>query len=303
MTMQSTLAQPTHLAYADETLHNMGRYRGIGLISLRYEHLESLCIALQSLLHESGITELKWQKLDGAKYRFAALKILHCTVKSACAGLLRADVLTWDIQDSRHTVRGRDDSANLQRMYYHLFKNVLLTRWPDGSIWRLCPDEHTGMKWAEVEDFLGKTSTQFEVRCDLFTQGRFSARLKQEFGIEQIMPCQSHQEPIIQMADLLVGLAVYSRISYDRYEQWNREHTQQPSLFSIHTKIAVPLSRSDHERCRVLSEFDAMCKRRKLGVSLKTNRGLKTFDPANPINFWWYEPQHEGEKAPVKEFQ
>lgn len=303
MTMQGTSNQPSHIAFADETRHNIGRYRGIGLISLRYEHLWSLCVALQSLLQESGITELKWQKLDGAKYRFAALKILRCTVKSACAGLLRADVLTWDIQDSRHTVRGRDDSANLQRMYYHLFKNVLHTRWPNQSKWRLCPDENSAMNWSEVEDFLDKSSTTVEVRCDLFTQGGFKARLKQDFGIEQITPCKSHEEPLVQIADLFVGLGVYSRISYGQYEHWSQDNRGQLALFTNVISTAAKLSRSDRERCCVLDEFDAMCKRQKLGVSLKTNRGLKTFDPANPINFWWYESKHEGDKAPVKEFQ
>jgi len=114
----------------------------------------------------------------------------------------------------------------------------------------LCPDEHTGIKWNEVEDFLDVVSAQIEVGHDLLSQGKFSFRLKQEFGIEQITPCQSSQEPLVQLA--------------------------------------------------VLAQLDAICKRKKLGVSLKTNHGLRTFDPANPVNFWWYESQYDEDKAPVK---
>ncbi len=62
----------------------------------------------------------------------------------------------------------------------------------------------------------------------------------------------------------------------------------------------IKLSKSDQERCCVLYEFNNKCKNKKLGVSLKINRGLKTFDAKNPINFWWYEPQHEADKAPRK---
>jgi len=49
-----------------------------------------------------------------------------------------------------------------------------------------------------------------------------------------------------------------------------------------------------------LAEFNAACKSKKLGVSLKTHRGLRTLNPESPINFWWYEPQHDADRAPTK---
>ena len=298
--MQSN-SDPTHIAYADETHYNTGQYRGIALVSLKYENAAGLNSELQNILQGSGITEFKWHKLDNARYRFAALKMLDYAVRHTCAKIVRADMLTWDIEDSRHRITGRDDIANLQRMYYHLLKNVLRTRWPADSIWRLCPDEQAAMKWNEVKDFLDMTSTQVDVRRDLFTQGKFRLRLRQEFDIEQITPCKSHQEPLIQLADLCAGLAAYSRSSYDIYEQWKRSSSQQVRLFATTEQESPPeLSNSDHARCQVLAEFDGMCKKQRLGVSLKTDHGLRTFGPINPINFWWYEPQHEGEKAPVK---
>jgi hypothetical protein len=33
------------------------------------------------------------------------------------------------------------------------------------------------------------------------------------------------------------------------------------------------------------------------GVGLNNSRGLKTWKPENPINFWFYEPQHEDDTA------
>lgn len=300
MVMQSN-GDPTHIAYADETHYNIGRYRGIALVSLKYENAASLNSELQNILRDSGITEFKWHKLDNAQYRFAALKMLAYAIEKASSEILRIDVLTWDIEDSRHRITGRNDIANLQRMYYHLVKNVLRARWPDDSIWRLCPDEQAAMNWSEVEKFLDRASTQVEVQHDMFAQGVSRLSFKQEFSIEQVTPCKSHQEPLVQLADLCAGLAAYSRSSYNTYEQWKRTSSQQLSLFTT-TEQESPLgfSNSDRERCWVLAGFDGMCKRQRLGVSLKTERGLRTFGPMNPINFWWYEPQHEEEKAPVK---
>jgi len=298
MMVQHAPSLPTHIAYADETHHNIGRYRGLALITLKQEHETALSMELQRLLQESSVTEFKWEGLRTAKARFAALKMLEFAIKQAVARILRVDVLTWNTQDRRHKVKGRDDVANLHRMYYHLFRNVLCERWPDESIWRLCPDEQAAMKWDEVEHTLEMVSERIEMRRDLFSQDDFGLRLKQEFSIEQIVPCKSNQEPLIQLADLCVGLAAYSRSSYDCYEQWQRASDRQMSLLPLES--SVQFSGSDRERCRVLAEFDFLCKSSKLGVSLKTNRGLRTFDPKKPINFWWYEPQHEADKAPVK---
>jgi hypothetical protein len=299
MMAQHAPSLPTHIAYADETHHNVGRYRGLALITLRLEDTSAANLKLHELLQGSNITEFKWERLRTAKARFAALKMLDFAIEQAAMRVLRVDALTWDTEDRRHKVKGRDDVANLHRMYYYLFRNVLCERWPDGSIWRLCPDEQAAMKWSEVGDTLEMVSERVEMRQDLFSQGDFGLRLKQEFSIEQIMPCKSNQEPLIQLADLFVGLAAYSRSSYDCYEQWQRTSDTQMSLFPPEAS-SVQLSGSDRERCRVLDEFDSLCKSFKLGVSLKTNHGLRTFNPKKPINFWWYEPQHEADKAPVK---
>jgi hypothetical protein len=41
------------------------------------------------------------------------------------------------------------------------------------------------------------------------------------------------------------------------------------------------------------------CKKAKLGVSLKTFGGLKSPKATSALNFWWYEPQVEQDKAPI----
>jgi hypothetical protein len=53
-------------------------------------------------------------------------------------------------------------------------------------------------------------------------------------------------------------------------------------------------------RCPVLDKLNNLCKKNKLTVGLEKSKGLQTHNPANPINFWLYQPQMEEDKAPVR---
>lgn len=290
----------THVGFSDESNWNTGRFRSIGLVTAPLDALDQLEGELRRLLEESEVREFKWKGLDGAKERFAAEKMCHFAIDKACRKLLRVDVLVWDIQDSRHSVQGRDDIANLQRMYYHLFRNVLRARWPNDAVWRLCPDEHTAMDWETVRDYLDAVSARIELERSLLTGGKFRLRLRREFGIEEIVPGNSREHPLLQLADLFAGLAVFSREKYDDYQRWLETTSPQKRLLTNEDEEVSNPSRSARERFHVLKAFYEECKRRKLGVSLKEKRGLWTPKPQNPINFWIYEPQSLEDKAPIK---
>ncbi len=137
----------THVGFADESNWNVGRFRSLGLVTLSVEHVDSFENDLRSLLEESDIREFKWKRLGGARERFAAEKLCKFAIEKTIEGILRIDVLIWDIEDKRHKIPKRDDIENLKRMYYHLFHNVLRVRWPDDATWRLYPEEHTALEW------------------------------------------------------------------------------------------------------------------------------------------------------------
>ncbi|BAY52770.1 hypothetical protein NIES2134_121500 [Thermostichus vulcanus NIES-2134] len=295
--MSSTV---THIGFADESHWNTGRFRSLGLVTLPLNCLKVAESEVRRLLDESQVREFKWKKLDGAKERFAAEKLCEFAVERACARQLRVDVLVWDIEDSRHKIARRDDIANLERMYYHLFRNVLRARWPNDAVWRLCPDEHTALDWGTLEDCLKNVSAGVEVERSLFTGGQFPIQLRQEFGIEEIQPVLSGANPLLQLADLFAGLTVFSRDKFDGYQKWLQDTSPQARSFDKDDASADP-SRISFERFKVLKEFYELCKARKLGVNLEKKRGLWTPTPKNPINFWLYEPQHPEDKAPQKE--
>ncbi len=273
----------SHVAYADESSYNIGRFPAIALISLPQAQVEKVNQSLALILQQANVREFKWERLNSAKSRFAALSLINYVVNSAADKVLRVDILSWDMQDGRHRIPKLDKIANLQRMYYHLFRNVLRIRWPDDAVWQLRPDEHTAMAWDMVMDYLDMGSLSWE------PSDRLELRLKRDFQIQKIQPAQSNQEPLVQLADLFAGLGSYSRACYSRYQTWQKH----PSTSE--------LSHTDRERCRIIAELDLRCKKRRLGVSLKTHRGLRTLNPKKPINFWWYIPQHDTDIAPTRD--
>lgn len=285
----------SHVAYSDESYHNRGRYRSIAVVTLEAGRSESFDGVLCDLLRDCQVNEFKFQKLRQARYRFAAQKIADFVVERALCGALRVDVVIWDTEDSRHKILGRDDVANLQRMYYHLLKNAL-RRWPGDNSWALYPDRNSALNWEIVSDYLGVAGAALSSSIQEPTL--FRDRLGQEFCIEEIQEADSKENPLCQVADLLAGMSVFSRQRFTAYRCWKEQQRRQLRLFP--DDPAVSLSNSDEERCRVLEYLNASCKEHKLGVSLKTRQGLWTPDPTNPINFWFYEPQHPEDKAPTR---
>jgi len=291
-------ARITHVGFSDESHWNTGQFRSLGLVTCPSSLVESLETKLRDLLGSLSPTEFKWSKLKDEREKPTADAMCCFAVDQACARNIRVDVLIWDTRDSRHNVQGRDDIRNLQIMYYQLFKNVLRARWPDGAVWRLSPDEDTSMDWRTIQDFLETVSVKCEAEgSSLLTNGKFRLRLRQEFDIEEIQPVRSDEYLLLGLADLFAGLAVFSRDKFNDYQTWLPLAQGQSRLFDYSSRQSH-LSHRDRVRFQVLHAFNRLCKDRCLGVSLNSYNGLRTPDPANPLNFWFYEPQHAGDKAP-----
>lgn len=288
----------SHYAFSDESHWNVGRYRSIGLVSLPCSKLLNIEDDIQNILSKNSIKEFKWSELQSSKERFAAIEICKLIISWSLKKTIRVDILEWDIKDSRHSILKRDDCKNLQLLYYHLFSNVMRKRWPGRLRWALIPDEHTSIDWETIDDCLSaKGDGILRVVPDI-ASGSFKVRLCEDFFIDSINPSHSEDHPLIQIADLFAGLAVFSREQNLLYKEWIK-FADQPPLFK--EEFTSKVSSAVIEKCKVLHIFNSMCKSKKMGVSLEEFSGLKTFDPENPINFWWWTPQSDMDKAPVKE--
>lgn len=175
-------------------------------------------------------------------------------------------------------------------MFYHLLKNVMERR-PAGSKWHIFPDEKGGIDWETTKACLKNTGKRKRFANQLF-QARVS------FTIEAFQEKSSHEEPLIQAADLFSGLMVFSREKYQEYCIWKQQNQNQLSLFPAEDN--KKLSNKERFRSKLLDNFYLMCRTHKLGVSLHEEQCLRTFNPRYPINFWPYTPQGDYDKAPTR---
>lgn len=104
-----------------------------------------------------------------------------------------------------------------------------------------------------------------------------------------------------QLADLFSGMAAYTRSKSELMRVMLEKANNTESLFPELEQDLPKPSTNDKERFFVIQYFYKKCRSKKLGISLKSEGFLRTYDPANPINFWHYIPQHENDKAPTKD--
>lgn len=244
-------------------------------------------------MKESEVSEFKWNKLKDAKYRFCALKFIEAVISFIGRHDARIDVLIWDTHDSRHRIPGRDDTANFERMFFHLHSQALKRR-PRNAIWKIFPDNRIGIDWETIKQCLRAVGEKAEF-IELPLLNEFF--LDQYYQIEKFNEVKSEDHPCCQVADLFAGLAVFSKTHYEPFKQWTNRKSPNLDLFPENSLV---LSNREDNRFEVLKYLNECCKSRRLGVSLDTFRCLCTRNPRYPINFWHYEPQHEQDKAPSK---
>ena len=285
----------THCAFSDESGYNTSRYRSIAMVSLPHRNLDLVDEKIHTILEGGNIREFKWKNLNDAKMRFCATAIVDYVIEQVLGEEFRVDVLTWDIEDSRHKIVGRDDEENFRRMYYHLFKNVLNHRWEHPSRWKFFPDEQGSVDWENLKSFIDR---ELQKTRQLFSDPDDEFGFRNLVSLEDISEVQSSGCYPVQVCDLFAGLASYSRSNFSKFCEWEFLKNGQTRFFDDGPGIS--LSNRDKERCKVLDHFNRLCKANKLGVSLKGSEGLRTPNPNSPLNFWLYVPQSQLDIAPVK---
>ena len=282
----------THRGFGDESSWNQNRYRSIGLVTAPTGIADTAGQTVASALEESGVREFAWKDLTTAKRRFAAEKIVDRLVELASPGQLRVDVLIWDTHDARHQIMGRDDTANLARMYYHLMASVIRDRWPQDALWIQYVDERTDIDWTELEQCLaGRTRKEREV-----AQAKFIASTTTYKLPPTVEEASSDEHVLIQVADLFAGMAAFSWNEAQSHGEWVTNKSGQLRLMPQCTDVSV--SKSASQKHEVLERLAS----RLSYVSLRAadGEGLRTYGPSHPINFWKYIPQGDFDKAPLR---
>jgi hypothetical protein len=287
-------------AYSDESGTFNQRYQTIAVVSGHESALSQLRSNLKEILDKHEISEVKFVDVRSHSPKVeAATGFARYAVEFARQTKIRIDVLVWDIQDSRHTIQGRDDIANLERMYYKVL--IHAGRQWNQIDWDFCPDEHSSVNWNEIAEFLNRTrlSHPKPALLTLFE----SEEANQLFQLKSVKEMKSHQEPLIQLADLFAGMARFTREKGEQCIRWldSQENKEQISLplFPNENDEVDEVNRTEQNRFHLIGEFNGLCKRYTLGISLRSKKYLWTPNSTNSINFWSYEPQHEYDKAPT----
>lgn len=261
-------ADATHIACCDEAQYNVGRYRGLGAVTLPITRYTPLVAELADLIRRTGMAEVKWEKVRGARGRYAAIALLTWACDQADAGDLRVDTLTWDTSENPQGRRGEmRHIRRLQRLYAAFLGDALSARWGTDARWAVYPDAQDALDWSRVATEAASGGAR----------------------IERITPRDSRAEPLIQLADLFAGLAVFSRAAYDDYERWLHQAAVEAEP-AAEDALPERFSGSLRERLLVLDQFYLLAKTRALGLSLRSQRGLRSFAPAPPIRFAWLPP-------------
>jgi hypothetical protein len=105
----------THLAFSDESCYNEKRFRSLSMVTIEKSLKEKIGHSIQKIYTESNVSILEWKKIESAKDRLCAIKVLDFLFSFLHQGKLKADVIIWDIEDSRHNIEKRDDLENCSK--------------------------------------------------------------------------------------------------------------------------------------------------------------------------------------------
>lgn len=186
-----------------------------------------------------GVPELKWSRTGDRRCGRAAERFIEEAFRHIDLGL-RVDVLIWDTQDARH----RSSSV------------TTIATTSGCSI--TCCGLHSrsdraaasgGSSATEARRRLGHAARLRECR---WPEGRRAVDLggflsRERYALRALREARSDEEPLVQMADLFAGPAVFSRAKYSGYASWAR-HSTQPSLFEWEQEA----SRNDRVRFHLL---------------------------------------------------
>lgn len=284
-------------AYSDESGCFSEHYQSVGVISGEKGHLSRLRNDLGDVIQEKEINEVKFSEVRTHRPKLEAAQLfIEKGIDFAKQRHIRIDVLLWDTHDRRHSIPGRDDVANLERMYYKVLRHIS-EQW-NHHYWELYPDEGSEVNWHEIKSYLRKTRIpryKPHFLC-LFDEEAYT------INFYDIEPKRSHDEPLIQISDLFAGIACFCRENGDECVKWlqsQKEKNQQLLFDYEEPKTTEDPNKIKRNRFVLVGKLNERCKQYRLGVSLKTRKHLWTPEPSNPINFWNYEPQHEEDKAPT----
>lgn len=261
------------------------------MIIISKELLNEVCDDLLTVLEEYHINTKKFKlnQFNSMDKVNALEKFLKGIFNYMDNGFIHIHTIIWDIKDSRHDFVGRDDMENLSFMYYKLIKSFAEDKLKEGDILTIFPDRNNYLKWNKIEEILPNDGVYNTEEHSFYTLHKSKVFINES---------NTNENPLIQIADIFAGMARTSYIDYEKYEKWLNK--SQQSLIPNEILYDANISVKEEHRFKIYKFIDIYSKHKSWTVSLKSNKGFSTFNKLKPLNFWFYRPQHEEDKAPLK---
>lgn len=251
------------------------------MIIISDEIIEEVEMEFKKILNNNSVKNIKsfkWSKLNKINKVNAFKDFFNYISPFLLNNQIYIHVLIWNVNDSRHLVYPRDDNKNLQIMYYKIIRNFANYYLNDEDSLVIYPDRQNILNWQLIEEILEK-------------EGFFTLKYGRTIHIEE---SNTNDAFLIQLADIFAGIGRTSYVDYEDYELRGDEN--QKTLIQFENDISV-LKKS---RFKIIRFINNWAKKHKLQISIKKTKGFKSHKKG-PLNFWLYEPQHDGDKAPIKE--
>ena len=240
------------------------------------------------LLKENNlkIKSFKWNNFKTFDKVYVLKEFLDFLFEYMHSGKVYVLVLIWDTYDKRHAVEHRDDTKNLSLMYFKAIKFLANKNICDGKL-IIVPDQNDAINWEEISEILCNDNVLNYKKLD----SKFHILIgQQKVFFNESTPTENS---LIQIADIFAGMGRTSYEEYDIYDNWLDQ--AQQTLIPVRNP-----SNKNIKRFEIIKYVNDWAKINKLGVSLRTKRGFYSYNPHCPLNFWFYTPQHEKDKAPTK---
>ncbi|MHA1280319.1 MAG: DUF3800 domain-containing protein [Candidatus Helarchaeota archaeon] len=286
----------THYAYSDESCHTTQHdYGSIAILSFPASikiSLESQILPIVKALPK----ELKWSNLKNERFYQASIGIFNILFSYAVRGELRVDSIIWQTHDHRYPRNQTNTGEKLSVLYFLRLRDLVSKRWGRDTRWSIYADEQQQIDWDQLSEFLvisesrSFVSTLFGPEYDL----NWLRRNHSIFSLEQIQSVKSIHEPFIQVADIFAGAGAYSHNNSKELLQWiNTESSQEfengcnQIAFDFLSNDKKKLSSKHKWHCKFIQYLQDQCKTKSYQVSISEFKGLHTFDPTSPFNFFY----------------
>lgn len=278
-------------AYSDESGINVGdRYTSVSVVSGEAEVLNCLRDKLNKTLRDKNIDEVKFFKIKGYKSPFtqAAISFIECVVNDfARYNKVRVDTITNDNKSLERDNYGDGDKPDLERIYYSVLTDIV-RRWRYTK-WGFYADVNSKVNWKEIVSYLNRTKLRKRVEKPLLIKLMLDEN--PEFEFSEVKQVDSVEEPLVQLADLFAGMAKFSHDSVEynvNCAEWLKrsKNEKQGELIKLVKQDNWHIEKSVECRYRVIGRMVSICHGHRLYVSINSENHLRTWRPANPINFW-----------------